>query len=617
MKKQSTLIFALIICCSAALCQAPAITMTTKLPVGTDFQFILEGSNQLIQVDFGDGNKIGYYISTAPFTGNPWWFTFPSQNLIIGAISGTQPIKIYGEGITALICNGDHWFQTYSDTITGLDVSNCTTLKWLDCSNNPLGTVDVTKNIDLGVLLCYWNQLNTLDISQNTALWFLDCEANTISNLDISKNIALVELLCSNNQLTSIDVTKHTSLTSLYCGYNKLTSLDVSQNTVLGTLECSANQLSNLDVSKQTTALGVLACGSNKLTSLDVSQNTQMWKLFCYDNKLTNLDVSKDTALHILNCSGNPITSLDVSHTSSLTSLNCNACQLTSLDVGHNSSLTGLSCAYNQLTSLDVSKSPSLMTLRCPDNLLTSLELSANTILYELDCSNNLLSSIDVTHNTGLVLLYCWNNKLTSMAVNASLGIAICMNNQLTFATLPISGSIIGAPQAPIQIEKTLNAGVELDLSDQLTVNGNTTVYTWKTTNGDTLVQGTDYSLIDGKTIFLKAQADSVYCEMTNATFPLFTGDDVLKTTLTKVKASDGIVNANATGIQIYTQGKTVIIVSPDNGQASVYDINGRLVIDKEVIVGTNTIVLPNGGVYLVRLSGNNMPAIKKVFAWD
>jgi Leucine-rich repeat (LRR) protein len=635
MKKQSTLVFALIICYSAALCQAPAITMTTKLPVGANFQFVLEGSNQLIQVDFGNGNKIGYYISTSPIIGSPIYFQAPESNIIRGAISGTQPIKIYGAGITALICNFTYYYyQADSDSITGLDVSNCTTLKWLDCSGNQLTTVDVTKNIDLEIFLCTDNHINTLDISQNTALWYLMCNLNNISNLDVSKNIllkqfgcwknklnlldvsknaALLELGCSYNQLTNLDVTKNTSLTSLYCDYNKLTSLDVNQNTVLGTLECSSNQLTNLDVSKLTTSLGVLSCSSNKLTNLDVSNNTVLWRLNCSQNLITTLDVGSNIFLKNLLCSGNPITSLDISHNESLTSLNCNDCQLTSLDVSHNSTLTGLSCAYNQLTSLDVSKNTDLMTLRCLDNRLTSLDLSANAILNELDCSNNLLSGIDVTNNPGLAFLYCGNNKLTSMAVNASLVFAFCMNNQFTFATLPLIPAL-NAPQSPIYIDKALGTGQEVDLSSQLTVNGNTTVYTWKTKNGATLVQGTDYSLTDGKTVFLKSQTDSVYCEMTNATFPLFTGDDVLKTTFAKVSINTGIDNINSPAVRIYTLNKTLYIVSAYHGQASVYDINGRLSMAKEITSGTNTIALPKDGVYLVRLSGNNTPVTKKVF---
>ena len=91
--------------------------------------------------------------------------------------------------------------------------------------------------------------------------------------------------------------------------------------------------------------------------------------------------------------------------------------------------------------------------------------------------------------------------------------------------------------------------------------------------------------------------------------------NDVLKTTFAKVSINTGIDNANATAVQIYTRNKTLYIVAPCNGQASVYDINGRLAMAKEITTGTNTIALQKGGVYLVRLTGSNTPVVKKVFA--
>jgi hypothetical protein len=235
-----------------------------------------------------------------------------------------------------------------------------------------------------------------------------------------------------------------------------------------------------------------------------------------------------------------------------------------------------------------------------------------------MKCDNNQLTSLDIRHNTDLYELYCRDNQLTSLDVSKNLKLfyLFCAGNQFTFATLPTS--IIAnlcAPQSPIFIDKVIGTGTQIDLSSQLTVNGNTTAYTWKTKSGATLVQGTDYSLTNGRTVFLKSHSDSVYCEMTNATFPFFTGKDVLKTTLAKVSINTGIENADALAVQIYAQNKMLYIVSPCNGQTSVYDINGRLVMAKEITTGTNTIALQKGGIYLVRLTGSNTPVVRKVFA--
>jgi Leucine-rich repeat (LRR) protein len=642
MKKQSTLVFALVICCSAALCQTPAITMTSSMAIGSDVYFTIEATNPQIQVDFGDGTMISRTIGTSPIQGNPgnWTDLYYPANTVIGKLAGSKTVKVYGTGITTFICYGLLQFYGFIlDSITSLDVSNCNTLKWLDCSYNQLATLDVSKNTALRYLVCSNNKLSNLNVILHTGLEWLDCSANKLTTLDVSKNTALSTLKCSANQLTTLDITKNTSLFYLNCNANKLTSLDiskniaidnlncngnqltaldVSKNTALAYLECNTNQLTSLDVSKTTTALGWLDCSSNQLTNLDVSHNTNLWKLICNTNQITKLDLDNNTFLLNLYCGGNPLTSLNLSNNTQLTILDCSGIKSIpfSLDVSHNSSLSMLYCNDNQFTSLDVSKNTKLIEFYCSNNKLTSLDLASNTTLWWMECYNNQLASLDISHNTGLFFLYCWNNRLTSLDVskNTQLGIILCHNNQFTFATLPLISAMY-APQSPIYIEKALGTGQVVDLSSQLTVNGNTTVYTWKTKSGVTLVPSTDYSLTDGKTVFLKSQADSVYCEMTNATFPLFTGDDVLKTTFAKVSINTGIDNADAPGVQVYARNKTLYIVTPSNGQASVYDINGRLAMAKEITTGTNTIALPKSGVYLVKLSGSNTPVVKKVFA--
>ncbi len=58
-------------------------------------------------------------------------------------------------------------------------------------------------------------------------------------------------------------------------------------------------------------------------------------------------------------------------------------------------------------------------------------------------------------------------------------------------------------------------------MRNQVTRDGKSSVFTWKTISGTTLVAGTDYAESNGVFSFLKGQADSVYCEITNETFPL------------------------------------------------------------------------------------------------
>lgn len=279
--------------------------------------------------------------------------------------------------------------------------------------------------------------------------------------------------------------------------------------------------------------------------------------------------------------------------------LNCNNSQVTALDVSKNTALEVLFCINNQLTAIDVSKNTALKGLSCSKNRLTTLDVSKDLAMTDLWCSGNQLTNLDVSHNTSLTWLWCESNNFT-------------------YATLPIKRTTWDykyAPQKSMPIAPSSGTGIELDLSSQLTVNANTTGYTWKTNGSTTLVQGTDYTLTNGKTVFLKAQTDSVYCEMTNATFPDFTGDVALKTTCTKVSGTVGMEeNAAVPDVQVYARNKTIYIDAPANGQAAVYDINGRLVADREILAGENTIEMQKSGVFLVRFTWNKASGIKKVF---
>lgn len=365
----------------------------------------------------------------------------------------------------------------------------------------------------------------------------------------------IIYLYCSSSHLTELDVTKSIALKGIYCDYNQLNTIDLTQNTALIYLECYSNQLTTLDVTKNT-KLTKLSCHSNSISSLDLTKNTELNELICYSNQLSKIDVTKNIALKVFWCHSNLLTVLDVTKNIALSSLSCSSNQLSTLDVTKNIALSSLSCSSNQLSTLDVTKNK----------------------LFELHCSNN----------------------------------------QLTFKSLPPKHFNPDwdtySPQQPILIDKSTNTGVELDLSTQNLINGNTTVYTWKTKGGIALVKGTDYNITDGKTIFFKTQTDSVYCEMTNATFPEFTGSNVLKTTLTKVTSTTAVTTLDASEVEIYSNQNTLYINTPYNAQVSIFETNGRLVLSKDLTSGSNSIQLENIGIYLVKVLGNKGVSTKKVF---
>jgi hypothetical protein len=201
--------------------------------------------------------------------------------------------------------------------------------------------------------------------------------------------------------------------------------------------------------------------------------------------------------------------------------------------------------------------------------------------------------------------------------MNHNLISIFCYDNYFSFAILPIQDAswffYDYAPQKSITVLKVISLGAKIDLSDQYIINGNITNYIWKRQNNTELEQGTDYTIDEGRTLFLKTQIDSVFCEMTNSTFPDLTGTDALKTTNVKIEdatLTDDILFAEP---EIYSCNNTIFIDLRYDAQMSIFDINGRLVASKSVNSGLNTIQIPNPGIYFVKASCNEGLIVRKM----
>ena len=92
--------------------------------------------------------------------------------------------------------------------------------------------------------------------------------------------------------------------------------------------------------------------------------------------------------------------------------------QLTRLDINCET-LTLLSCSGNQLTSLDLSHARALTALACYENKLTQLDLSSCTKLTVLGVGINQLTHLDVSHNGELQILDCYGNQIKGEAMTA------------------------------------------------------------------------------------------------------------------------------------------------------------------------------------------------------
>ncbi len=287
------------------------------------------------------------------------------------------------------------------------------------------------------------------------------------------------------------------------------------------------------------------------VTALNVTNATELKELTCNTNSLTTLDVSKNTALTKLSCYNNPISELDLKNNTELTSLDAKNMLLTAIDLSANTKLGTLYLNQNAgITAINLEANTELKNLYLIDCSLTTLDVSKNTLLGALSVNNNKLTALDVTACEGLKTFFCMGNQISDLKMSKVSSTLNVSKNNLTLATLPAlpEGMKVArytyAPQNDMEIPATLTAGEVLDLSAQTNLLGvlaeaQATTFTW-IAKGDTLKAGIDYTEENGKFTFLTEQ-DSVYCVMTSAAFPKFTGSNQFKTTATAVKAIPAI----------------------------------------------------------------------------
>jgi uncharacterized protein YjbI with pentapeptide repeats len=206
------------------------------------------------------------------------------------------------------------------------------------------------------------------------------------------------------------------NLSVLECGLNNLVSIDVSMFTALEYLDCRNNELTAMRLPD---SIGYLWCIGNNLTSIDVSNKTNLYELNCIGNNLTEVNVTGCTGLSALMCDGNPnLTDIDLS----------SCCMYLNL----------LSLTHCNFTSIDVSKLPYLVELYLGENQLTEIDISNNPYLHALGLSYNNLTELDISNNPYLELFWCKHNQITSLdlSIHEILWNFRCSDNELVFLDL-------------------------------------------------------------------------------------------------------------------------------------------------------------------------------------
>lgn len=303
-------------------------------------------------------------------------------------------------------------------------------------------------------------------------------------------------------------------------------------------------------------------------------------KISVYGEKLVVLDCS-----YAAN-DGTKLTALDVTKATDLTKLTCNTHEITTLDVSKNVNLTELVCSNNPITSLDLSANTQLTSLDGTNMSLTEIDVTKNTALTYVNLNNNQLTSLDVTASEALGTLFCMGNQLTELKADNVTKSVNCSKNNFTLATLPAlpCKTYTYAPQNAMQIAAEVKAGETVDLSAQNHITGlaespQTTTYTWMTEEGTALVAGTDYTEEEGVFTFLVKQDVPVYCEMTTAAFPKFSGSNTFKTTTTLVEGGSSIEGTRHNAPVITATRGNVLITGLANGcDVKVYNLSGQAI---------------------------------------
>lgn len=327
---------------------------------------------------------------------------------------------------------------------------------------------------------------------------------------------------------------------------------------------------------------------------------------------LEKVDISKLKDLSTLTLSNAGLTEIDLSNNTLIEFLTLDGCDLDQIDLSKLINLTNVSLNKNKLSAIDLSNSTKLATLQLSDNNFETLVLPELPALYQLNVSRNNLKTLDIANCPILRELYCDGNNLSSLDMSGQTGkfsMVYAYDNNFKFSTLPVFDihnpmNYKYTPQKDVEI--TVDGG-KVDLSSEYMVAENPTVYTWTTESGATLVEGTDYTIDNGVTTFMKNFDENVYCSMTNAAYPELT----LKTIGVKPETTG--IGGITSGEGIKVENGNIVITVDGEAKVLVYNTAGMMVRSFDVEGGTVVVDGLAGGVYMIDVRCGSQRIVKKV----
>lgn len=340
-----------------------------------------------------------------------------------------------------------------------------------------------------------------IEIEQSLSLGIGVSEAST-------SNPQTIYVDCGDGVMTPVTVTSQVpedaNVTIKRLGYSDI-RIYVNDGYPLTALIIDDQKLYNIDL-YYAPELRVLELNNTDLVRIDLSRQRCLQKIKLTGNSFGYLTLKTE----IVGYDKNALIDIDLSNN-----------QLTELDYGVSRAVKYLNVSQNNLSYIDIDHAYALISLDISHNNFTELNTD------NLDS----LESLNVADNYFTEVVKPWQNTLKNLD---------CRDNNLIFGTLPyltgeLEGNYLYAPQRKVIISsKGPSANLSAIASE---VNGHPTEYVWRDESGSVLTEGKDYEMSDGFVRFINYNAGDVYCDMTNAEYPDFSGENALRTSVITVAA--------------------------------------------------------------------------------
>ena len=316
---------------------------------------------------------------------------------------------------------------------------------------------------------------------------------------------------------------------------------------------------------------------------------------FALNHPLYSFTCDEMAALRNLDLAGCGLYSINLKNSPRLETLDLSDNNLYSIDLsgpysGKDKILLGdINLAGNKLSEFQVPDNSTLKNLNLSRNQIAEISFRDADNLLSLDISENLLTSLDVVYCELMTSLHAQGNQIEEITLPQTnvLTDVDLSDNRLTLASLPAptlfpGASYIYEPQAVIEIP---SKGPGVNLSSQcVDIDGNSTEFAWIKSDGTACVEGTDYTVSNGRTSFLTTEIGKVYCRITNGGFP---GLALLTTEIEAAERPTNVVAEFTTP----TGGQTVeLSLAAVSGAPAIYfDWSGEGDLDQYQLKDTYT----------------------------